>query len=67
MRRRQILSHLNPRDNRAPVPSGAGLGAAAAPAELSPPVSREEEEKRAVIWQPPKRETLKLRRGRHAN
>lgn len=39
MRRRVPLSLLNPRDNRAPVPSGAGMGAAAV--EESPsPVSR---------------------------
>jgi hypothetical protein len=49
MRRRQIFSHLNARDNRAPVPSGAGMGAAAV--EASSPVSREEEEAKAVIWQ----------------
>jgi hypothetical protein len=53
MRRRQIFSHLNARDNRAPVPSGAGMGAAAASqSDLPPPVSREEEEKGALIWAP---------------
>jgi hypothetical protein len=50
MRRRQIFSHLNARDNRAPVPSGAGMGAAAV--ETSSPVSREEEEAAAQIWTP---------------
>jgi hypothetical protein len=50
MRRRQIFSHLNARDNRAPVPSGAGMGAAAV--ETSSPVSREEEDATAQIWTP---------------
>lgn len=51
MRRRQILSQLNPRDNRAPVPSGAGMGAAAASqSDLPSPVSREEEDAKALIW-----------------
>lgn len=53
MRRRQILSHLNPRDNRAPVPSGAGMGAATAShPDLPSPVSRAEEEASARIWEP---------------
>lgn len=51
MRRRQIFSQLNPRDNRAPVPSGAGMGAAAVAPSPSP-VSRAEEEAKALIWQP---------------
>jgi hypothetical protein len=50
MRRRQILAQLNSRDNRASVPSGAGMGAAAV--ETSSPVSREEEEAKAIIWEP---------------
>jgi hypothetical protein len=50
MRRRQIFSGLNARDNRAPVPSGAGMGAAAV--ETSSPVSREEEDAKAQIWTP---------------
>jgi hypothetical protein len=50
MRRRQIFSGLNARDNRAPVPSGAGMGAAAV--ETSSPVSREEEDATAQIWTP---------------
>jgi hypothetical protein len=53
MRRRQIFSGLNARDNRAPVPSGAGMGAAtASQPDLPSPVSREEEEKTAQIWEP---------------
>ena len=53
MRRRQIFSHLNARDNRAPVPSGAGMGAAtASQPDLPSPVSREEEEAAAQIWTP---------------
>jgi hypothetical protein len=53
MRRRQIFSHLNARDNRAPVPSGAGMGAAtASQPDLPSPVSREEEEGKAQIWTP---------------
>jgi hypothetical protein len=53
MRRRQIFSHLNARDNRAPVPSGAGMGAAtASQPDLPSPVSREEEEATAQIWTP---------------
>lgn len=51
MRRRQIFSHLNPRDNRAPVPSGAGMGAAAVTPPPSP-VSREGEDAAALIWTP---------------
>jgi hypothetical protein len=54
MRRRQIFSHLNARDNRAPVPSGAGMGAAtASQPDLPSPVSREEEDAKAVIWEAP--------------
>ena len=56
MRRRQLLSHLNPRDNRAPVPSGAGMGPAAVTPPPSP-VSREEEEAGAMIWTPTTDET----------
>jgi hypothetical protein len=52
MRRRQIFSGLNARDNRAPVPSGAGMGAATVTTESLSPVSREEEEAAAVIWEP---------------
>jgi hypothetical protein len=50
MRRRQILAQLNPRDNRAPVPSGAGMGAAAVDPNQPSPVSRAEEEAKALIW-----------------
>lgn len=55
MRRRQAFSQLNPRDNRASVPSGAGMGAAAvtsAPSPVSAPLTREEEEAAALIWEP---------------
>jgi hypothetical protein len=54
MRRRQILAQLNSRDNRAHVPSCAGMGAAAveAPSPVSAPLTREEEEARAQIWEP---------------
>jgi hypothetical protein len=55
MRRRQAFAQLNPRDNRAPVPSGAGMGAAAVTPPLppfSPILSREEEEALAEIWTP---------------
>jgi hypothetical protein len=55
MRRRQILAQLNPRDNRAHVPSCAGMGAAAATNRVPSPVStltREEEEAKAIIWEP---------------
>jgi hypothetical protein len=53
MRRRQIFSGLNARDNRAPVPSGAGMGAAtASQPDLPSPVSREEEKKSEFIWLP---------------
>jgi hypothetical protein len=51
MRRRVPLTNLNPRDHRAPVPSGAGMGAAAV-LNLPSPVSREEEEAKARIWEP---------------
>jgi hypothetical protein len=68
MRRRQIFSHLNARDNRAPVPSGAGMGAAtASQPDLPSPVSREEEEAAAQIWTPatdPTAAPLVKRRGR---
>lgn len=50
MRRRQSFSQLNPLNNRAPVPSGAGMGAAAPVVDRVPPVSREEEERDALIW-----------------
>lgn len=46
MRRRQVFAQQN---NRAPVPSGAGVGAAAVTPPPSP-VSREEEEAKAPIW-----------------
>jgi hypothetical protein len=53
MRRRIPLTNLNPRDNRAPVPSGAGMGpAAASHPDLPSPVSRAEEEAKARIWEP---------------
>ncbi len=51
MRRRQTFAQ----NNRAPVPSGAGMGAAAAsvppaPSPVSAPLTREQEEARALIW-----------------
>jgi hypothetical protein len=55
MRRRQILSKLNSRDNRASVPSGAGSEPAAVSLQSPPPVStltREEEDAAAQIWHP---------------
>jgi hypothetical protein len=55
MRRRQILAQLNSSDNRAPVPSGAGMGAAAvlnSPSPVSAPLTRAEEEAKAIIWDP---------------
>lgn len=67
MRRRQFFSQLNPVDNRAPVPSGAGSGPAAAQTERPSPVSREEEEKSAQIWTPatdPTAAPLVKKRGR---
>jgi hypothetical protein len=51
MRRRQILAQLNSRDNRAHVPSCAGMGAAAV-IDTPSPVSRAEEEAKAIIWEP---------------
>lgn len=56
MRRRQHFAAMNPRDNRAPVPSGAGMGAAAV--DGPSPVSRAEEEAKALIWHLPVEETL---------
>jgi hypothetical protein len=54
MRRRQILAQLNSRDNRAHVPSCAGMGAAAVLNSPSPvsTLTREEEEAKAKIWEP---------------
>lgn len=46
MRRRQVFAQ----NNRAPVPSGAGMGAAAVTPPPSP-VSRAEEERKAAIWE----------------
>ncbi|MEK1929843.1 MAG: hypothetical protein AAAC47_08640 [Pararhizobium sp.] len=59
MRRRVPLTNLNPRDHRAPVPSGAGMGAAAVSPAL-PPVSRSEEEGKALIWTPATDETAAI-------
>jgi hypothetical protein len=58
MRRRVPLTNLNPRDHRAPVPSGAGMGAAAV-LNLPSPVSRAEEEAKAHIWRPIPEDRLK--------
>jgi hypothetical protein len=52
MRRRVPLTNLNPRDCRAHVPSCAGMGAAAVDPNQPSPVSRAEEEAKAIIWEP---------------